>query len=78
MFGQCKHAGKIQYTGLPGYVMTGCMQSPAFKSQYCKDHVERICIKGKGDSCEGTLEIIPCYMLENATMYAQMVKTQSL
>ena len=57
-----KHAGKIQYKGLPSYVMTGCIQSPAFKSRYCKDHTERICVKGKGDDCVGTLSIfISCY-----------------
>ena len=50
-----KHAGKIQYNGLPGYVMTGCIQSPAFKSRYCKDHTERICVKGKGGDCVGML-----------------------
>ena len=30
-----KDAGSISYPGLPGYIKTGCMASPAFKSRFC-------------------------------------------
>ena len=70
-----KHAGKIQYAGLPGYVMTGCIQSPAFKSRYCKNHTERVCARGKGGDCILSIHKLS-YFYEKNSMCAQMTKTQ--
>ena len=38
-----KDVGYIFYEGLPGSIHTGCVNSPAFKSRFCKDHEEYAC-----------------------------------
>ena len=38
-----KDVGYIFYEGLPGSIHTGCVNTPAFNSRYCKDHQEYVC-----------------------------------
>lgn len=38
-----KDVGYIHYEGLPGSIHTGCINSPAFNSRFCKDHEEYVC-----------------------------------
>ena len=35
-----KDTGYIYYEGLPGSIHTGCIQTPALNSRFCKDHEE--------------------------------------
>lgn len=36
-----KDAGVTRYGGLTGTVKTGCPNTPAYKSRYCKDHIHQ-------------------------------------
>ena len=36
-----RDAGYIQHPGLPGHIKTGCMATPAFKSNFCNEHSVR-------------------------------------
>lgn len=38
-----KDVGYIFYEGLPGSIHTGCVNTPAFNSRFCKDHEEYVC-----------------------------------
>ena len=38
-----KYVGYIFYEGLPGSIHTGCVNTPAFNSRFCKDHEEYVC-----------------------------------
>lgn len=38
-----KDVGYICYEGLPGSIHTGCVNTPAFNSRFCKDHEECVC-----------------------------------
>lgn len=38
-----KDTGYIYYEGLPGSIHTGCIQTPALNSRFCKDHEECVC-----------------------------------
>lgn len=38
-----KDVGYIFYESLPGSIHTGCVNTPAFNSRYCKDHQEHVC-----------------------------------
>jgi len=33
-----KSAGHIEFKNLPGQIITGCKNTPAYKSRYCSDH----------------------------------------
>lgn len=37
-----QHAGFVEYSGLPGRVTTGCMESPEQSSKFCSQHVTRM------------------------------------
>ena len=44
-----KDAGYIEFDELPGSIRTGCIQTPAFKSRFCKHH-KSLCCKLQPDS----------------------------
>ena len=37
-----QYAGFVEYSGLPGRVTTGCMESPQQSSKFCSQHMTRI------------------------------------
>ena len=63
-----KHAGKIQYTGLPGYVMTGCMQTPASNPGTARTMLNESVSKAREIAVEVCSKLY--VMLENVTSHA--------
>lgn len=54
---KAKHAGFVEFDGLPGQIRSGCQKTPDFKSRYCSLHKPRACVlsdprnDGAGTSC---------------------------
>lgn len=40
---KAKDAGFVHYQGLPGAILSGCINTPAFESRYCADHKDYAC-----------------------------------
>lgn len=71
-----KDAGYLQYEGLPGSIHTGCINTPAHNSRFCKHHGECICsLKVASDEevneVDGTTEEISLGPLTRARAKAQ-------
>ena len=57
-----QHAGFVEYSGLPGRVTTGCMETPEQCSKYCSRHKPRQsvrhCINDDQKNQGGVIEMI--------------------
>lgn len=38
-----KDASFIEFENLPGSIKSGCQRTPAYKSRYCKHHMNQVC-----------------------------------
>ena len=59
---KAKDAGYMEFEGLPNRIVTGCMNTPDYKSRYCKLHKDRVCTFSVNDQteddAEGVIEMI--------------------
>ena len=64
-----KDAGYIKYPGLPGCVKSGCTSSPTYKSRYCEQHTNRVCIPQGSDEDQIIEIILEKKTTRNSTFY---------
>lgn len=70
-------AGYIEYEGLPGFIKTGCQNSPLGMSKYCYSHAPRISrrsIEGSqtDNSMEGIIKLITAKKQTRSGTYYQV------
>jgi len=62
-----KSSGQIEFMDLPGQINIGCINTPAYKSRYCADHVSL-----SGASDDQPLKVITAEKITRAGVYYQV------
>lgn len=78
-----QHAGFVEYSGLPGRVTTGCMESPEQSSKFCPQHVTRMSktVRHRDDPDNrqgGVIEMILAKKVTRNNTFYQVLVTQCI
>ena len=74
---KAKDAGYMEFDGLPNQIVTGCMNTPDYKSRYCKLHKDRACSLSVDDHTEDDTEgVIETILEKKSTRKATYYKVR--